>query len=103
MPQMLSEHVGRAKTISENKPYTSEHGRRKVGGPFPTEFWKFHQKKVVFLVSRGKKQISPLLAPSPRKILEKNPSAPWKKSDAHASEPECICSISSMSRRIQTS
>lgn len=38
MPQMLSEHVGRAKTISENKPYTSEHGRRKVGGPFPTEF-----------------------------------------------------------------
>jgi len=47
----------------------------------PLDFRKFQQKKVIFLVSNGKKRISPLLA-SPKKILGKSPSAPpsWKKS-----------------------
>ena len=39
-------------------------------------FWKFEQKKVVFLVSNGKKQISPLLAPPPRNNFSKNPLVP---------------------------
>jgi len=41
---------------------------------------KISAKKVA-LISRGRKQISPLLAPSPGKILEKSHIVPpWKKS-----------------------
>jgi len=50
------------------------------GGRGALDPWilKISAKKVVFLVSRRKKQILPLLAP-PRKILEKSPSGlPWK-------------------------
>ena len=59
------------------------HGRRKggQGGQGPPWILKFSAKKVVFLVSSGKNQISPLLTP-----LEKSPSAlpPEKNpSDAH--------------------
>jgi len=54
------------------------HGRREggAGGSWPlSEFWRFQQKRVVFLVSRGKKQFSPLLAPH-GKFLEKYPNGP---------------------------
>jgi len=62
----------------------ADHGRRKrgVGGPSPPEFWNFQQKKVVFLLSSGKKTKSPLLA-TPGKIFEKSPSAPLEKSFRH--------------------
>ena len=39
------------------------HGRRKGGGQGPPGSSKFQQKKVVFLVSSGKNQISPLFPP----------------------------------------
>jgi len=40
---------------------------------------KISAKKVIFLVSRGKNQVLPLL--TPRKILKKSPNGPpWKKS-----------------------
>jgi len=52
------------------------HGRRKggKGSLAPLDFENF-SKKVVFLVSNGKKQILPLLA-TPRKIVEKSPIGP---------------------------
>jgi len=52
------------------------HGPPKgAGGSWPPRgFWKFQQKKVVFLVSSGKKQISPLLAPIDK--FWKNPQVP---------------------------
>jgi len=40
--------------------------------------WNLQQKKAVFLVSSGKKQISPLLAPL-EKLLEKSNSALLEK------------------------
>jgi len=57
-------------------------GTRSLG---PPGCWKFHQKKVVYLVSSGKKQILLLLG-TPRKSLKKFPSYPPVKnsSDAHA-------------------
>jgi len=39
-----------------------EHGRRRGGVKAPLDFENF-RKKVVFLISGGKKQLSPLLAP----------------------------------------
>jgi len=62
------------------------------GALAPSWILKFLAKKVVFLVSSGKNQISPLLAP-PGKIEEKNPSPGKNPSDAlvcdmqHGSEP----------------
>ena len=53
----------------------------------PPGFWNYKQKKVVFSISRGKKQISPLLAP-PGKNFGKIPYLPppgKNPSDAHAS------------------
>jgi len=53
---------------------------REGRGAFPPWTLKVLEKKVVFLVFSGKKQISPLLA-SPGKNFEKSPSGPpWKKS-----------------------
>ena len=59
------------------------HGRRR-GGLSPPWILKLLAKKVVFSISRGKNQISPLLAP-PGKILGKSSTAPPGKnpSDAH--------------------
>jgi len=55
------------------------HGRRK-GGHWPPWILKLLAKEFFFSNSRGKKQISPLLAP-PGKKIGKNPySPPWKKS-----------------------
>ena len=53
------------------------HGRRKGGqGDLGSSgFWKFQQNKVVFFISSGKKQISPLLA-LPLEKFCKNPLAP---------------------------
>jgi len=39
----------------------------------PLVFWKFQQKKVVFSISRGKNQISPLVAPAWKKSFRR----PW--------------------------
>ena len=63
-------------------------GRGGAERSLPPWILKILAKKVVFLVSSGKKQMLPLLAP-PRKILEKNPSgSPWKNpSDAHVHRP----------------
>jgi len=62
-----------------NFSYTQACGCRKRGRNL-----KISAKNAVFLISRGKKQISPLLA-SRRKVLEKSTSAPGKiPSDAHA-------------------
>ena len=60
-------------------------GKGEKGGLAPPGFWKF-RKRVVFLVSSGKNQISPFWPP-PRKILEKSPSGPLGKClyDARAS------------------
>jgi len=44
-------------------------------GAFPPGFWNFQEKKVIFLVLRGKKHILPLWPP-PYKNFEKNPNAP---------------------------
>jgi len=41
---------------------------------------KISAKKVVFLVSSGKKHISPLLAPYLENLLEKSTNGPLKKS-----------------------
>ena len=63
-------------TVFPFKSATEEatgHGRRK-GKEGGLGFRNF-QKKVVFLVSRGKNEISPLLAP-PRKFLEKSTRGP---------------------------
>jgi len=55
-------------------------GRGAGGIWLPHGFRKCQKKEVVFLLSSGKKQNSPLLA-SPGKILKKSPGAPtWKKS-----------------------
>jgi len=51
---------------NENKKAGTNHGRRKGAGgsgALPTWILKISAKKVVFLVSSGKKQIWPLLAP----------------------------------------
>jgi len=56
----------------------------KGGSKSPLGFWNYWQKKVVFSISRGKKQISPL--PPPWKKIWENPllAAPGKNpSDAH--------------------
>ena len=58
-------------------PQHCTHWRRKWGES-PSWIWKISAKNVVFLVSSGKKQISPLLA-TPGKILEKSPWAPLEK------------------------
>ena len=62
---------------SGEKMLRYNHGRRKGGRGALAPPWilKFSAKKVVFLVLRGKNQISPSLAP-PGKILENSPSAP---------------------------
>jgi len=54
-------------------------GKGRQGRPWsPPGFLKFQQKKVDFLVSKGKKQISPLLPPY--KNFGKFPWwPPWKK------------------------
>ena len=52
-------------------------------GELPPRILKILAKKVVFLVSSGKKQILPLLDPA-TKILEKFPSAPPGKNPSHA-------------------
>ena len=53
--------------------------RRVVKGVVKTPWiLKFSAKKFVFLVSRGKKQISPLFSP-PGKILEKSSSPRLEK------------------------
>jgi len=53
-----------------------DHGLWKgPGRPLPSWILKFSAKKAIFLVSRRKKQILPLLA-SPRKILKKSPNSP---------------------------
>ena len=58
------------------------HGRRKEGRGAPG-FWNFQLRKIVFLVSSRKNEIS-LLFPTPRKIVEKSHSAhPGKKSFRH--------------------
>jgi len=50
------------------------------GGAKTPWILKLLAKKVVFPISRGKNQISPLLVP-PEKILGKSPTGPpWKKS-----------------------
>jgi len=50
------------------------------GGLGPPWILKLLAKKVIFSISRGKKQMSPLLAPL-EEILGKSPTAPpWKKS-----------------------
>jgi len=77
------------------EPWASERG-----AAWPPWILKISAKKVVFLVSRGKNQISPLLAP-PRKTLEKSPSAPppWKNySDAHA---WTLCLIQKINNKIR--
>jgi len=55
------------------KTYQYSHECRKGSLDAPLDFEIFSKKKVVFLVSSGKNQISPLLAP-PGKIQEKFPS-----------------------------
>ena len=74
-----------AKTLSNSgvKMLRYNHGRRKGGRGASAPHWilKFSAKKVVFLVLRGKNQISPLLRPS-----WKNPLVPplgKNPSDAH--------------------
>ena len=58
--------------------WASEAGNRGVG---PPGIWNLQQEKIVFLVSSRKNQISPLLAPSLEKYLEKSTSGLlWKKS-----------------------
>jgi len=59
-------------------PFTMGVGRGR-GGAWPPWILKFLEKKFVFLVLSGKKQISLLLAP-PGKILEISPSAPLETS-----------------------
>jgi len=51
-----------------------KHGRRK-GSREAIDFENFNKQKDVFLLSSGKKQISPFLA-LPRTILEKSPCGP---------------------------
>jgi len=52
-----------------------------TGGQGPPLILKLLAKKVVFSISGGKKQISPLLAPPWKKFWENPPLAPpWKKS-----------------------
>jgi len=51
---------------------------RGAGGPWPSWILTISAKKVVFLASIGKKQISPLLA-LPRKSLEKSPGGLLEK------------------------
>jgi len=54
-----------------------ELGREEQGGPWPSWIFKIAAKKVVLLVSNGKKQISPLWdPPTPTKYLKKSISAP---------------------------
>jgi len=87
-------HLLNNNALIHSWPWASE------GRPFPAEFWIFQQKKVVFLVSSGKKQISPLLFPS-RKILEKSPSGhPLDKNSCDAYVPgwkegykSCTCAV----------
>jgi len=56
------------------------HRKRAARGAKTPWILKILAKKVVFLISRAKTQISSLLPP-PENILEKSPSAPpWKKS-----------------------
>ena len=51
------------------------------GGPRLPRFWNYWQKKVVFSISRGEKQISPPLASPWKNFWEKNLLAPpWKRS-----------------------
>jgi len=50
-------------------------GRGGRGALAPSSILKISTKKVVFLVSRGKNQISPLLGPA-AKILKTSPGAP---------------------------
>jgi len=58
-------------------------GKGGLGGAVPRLDFECLAKKVVFLVSSGKNQISPFLA-TPGKIWEKSPSGPpGKISDAH--------------------
>jgi len=45
----------------------------------PPGFCKFQQKKVVFVVSSGKKTNFTSFVPPRRKMLEKSSRAPWKK------------------------
>jgi len=59
-----------------------KHGRRKGEGR--GSFWKFQQKKLIFLVSSGKKkQISPVLAPL-EKFWKNSPLAPPGKNYSDA-------------------
>jgi len=63
-------------------------GVGREAGSLSSWILKISAKKVVFLISSGKKQISPLLAPTPGKNLKKSPRAhhPGKNPyDAHGS------------------
>jgi len=64
---------------------------RGEGRPKPPLNLEIISKKVVFSISRSKKQISPLSAPSWKKIWENPLLSPWKKtSNGHASSSGCI-------------
>jgi len=65
-----------------NKHDDQLHGRRKgkAGGPRTPWILKIFAKKVIFLVSRGKKQILPLLPPLEKFWKNTLMACPWKKS-----------------------
>jgi len=56
-------------------------GRGRQGGQRPNLDFEIISKKIAFSISRGKKQVLPLLAPTGKKF-EKIPycPTPWKKS-----------------------
>jgi len=66
-------------------------GRGEQGGQAPLDF-KIISKNIVFSISRGKNQISPLLVPL-EKILGKSPTGPPGKNPSDARDP-CFGSIS---------
>ena len=70
----------RPANFSSNRNVAMGVGRGAQGGTkTPSGFWNYEQKKVVFSISRKKKQILPLLAP-PGKNFGKIPYCPpWKK------------------------